>query len=297
MSNAQGMNVRHALLTVSFSISAWEARKQDKKATREVALAHNTDTNVGRYHKDLLPDAKEHEAILKLRNAWRVAHYENTLPWGDDGGRVMRSASFLDYAEMYRNYKAQWDAALATFFDAYPTLVAAAELRLNTLFDPRDYPDVSEVKRRFAVRLNTYPLPNAEDFRIIDGIPPEEADRLVAEAVDGINARLNDAVKDLWGRMYKVVANMQERLSVPLDEKGKAAKGGKFHDTLVTNVAELIELLPRLNLTNDPNIDAAAKAMMGLVQHPAETLRVSPEAREATRAKAAALAKKMAQYV
>lgn len=295
--STNGMNVRNALLTVHFSISAWEARKQDKKATREVAEAHNTATSVGRYHKDLLPEAREHENILKIRNAWRVAHYENTLPWGDEGGRVMRSASFLDYAAMYRDYKAQWDAALEEFYAAYPTLVAQAELRLNTLFDPKDYPDLAEVRRRFAVRLNTYPLPDAEDFRIIDGIPPEEADRLVAEAVEGINARLNDAVKDLWTRMHKVVTNMQERLAVPLDEKGKPQKGGKFHDTLVTNVAELVELLPRLNLTNDPEIARMATDMGQLVAFPAETLRVSPEARSATQAKAAALAKRMAQYL
>jgi hypothetical protein len=35
-------NVRNSLLTVHFSISAWEARKQDKKATREVAVTHGT---------------------------------------------------------------------------------------------------------------------------------------------------------------------------------------------------------------------------------------------------------------
>lgn len=285
-------NVRHSLMTVCFSISAWEARKQDKKATKEVATTHGIETSVGRYHKDLLPGAVEHDAILKLRNAWRVAHYENTLPWGEDGERVIRSSSFLDYAAMYNEYKAKWDAALETFIAAYPTLVSQAELRLNTLFDPKDYPEVDEVRRRFCVRLRNYPLPDTEDFRILDGIPPEEADRLVAEAVDGINARLTDAIKDLWARMYKVVGNMQERLAVPVGEKG-----GKFHDTLVTNVQDLIELLPKLNLTNDPDIARAAQEMSALVQHPAETLRQSEEVRKATCAKAAALAKRMSQYV
>lgn len=285
-------NVRHSLLTVHFSISAWEARKQDKKATREVAVTHGTDTSVGRYHKDLLPGAAEHEAILKLRNAWRVAHYENTLPWGDEGGRVMRSASFLDYAASYRTFKAQWDTALEEFFIVYPSLVAKAELRLNTLFNAADYPDVNAVRERFSVRLNTYPLPDVEDFRIIEGIPPEEADRLVAEAVEGINARLNDAVRDLWTRMHTAVSNMQARLSVPA-----GTKGGKFHDTLVSNVQDIVDLLPKLNLTNDPAIAQMGRDLAQLVMHPAETLRISPDARAATQLKAAALVKQMAQYV
>lgn len=285
-------SVRHQLLTVHFSISAWEARKQDKKATSEVAKNHTIDSKIGRYHKDLLPGAVEHEKILSIRNAWRVAHYANTLPWGDDGGRVMRSASFMDYAEVYRNFEGQWRAALTAFESAYPTLVAQAELRLNTLFNPADYPRVDQVMDRFRVKLNTYSLPDAEDLRILEGIPPEEAERLVTEAIDGINARLTDAVRDLWTRMHEVVSKMQERLAIPAGEKG-----GKFHDTLVSNVAELVELLPKLNLTNDPEIDALGKAMGQLVQVPAETLRTSPEAREVTRKKAAELAKRMAQYV
>jgi hypothetical protein len=290
--NANTSTVRHSLLTVHFSISAWEGRKQDKRASKEVATTHGTDSNVGRYHKDLLPGAVEHDEILKLRNAWRVEHYENTLPWGDEGSRVMRSASFLDYAAMYRTREGHWTRLLNKFEAAYPTLVAQAELRLNTLFDPKDYPPVDQVMQRFSVRLNTYPLPDVEDFRIIEGIPPEEADRLVAEAVEGINTRLNEAVKDLWARMHVVVTNMQERLAVPI-----GAKGGKFHDTLVGNVQDLLDVLPKLNLTNDPAIAQMAADMTHLVQFPAETLRQSPDARETTGLKAAALAKRMAQYV
>src|SRR3972149_290002 len=104
-------NIRNQLLVVSLGISAWEARKQDKKATKEVADNHGTDSAVGRYHKDLLPAAAEHEAILKIRNAWRVWHYEHTLPWGDDAGRVLRSIDFLDYTEGHNEFKAQWDMA------------------------------------------------------------------------------------------------------------------------------------------------------------------------------------------
>ena len=284
--------IRTQLLVVNAGWSCWEARRQDKKATKEVAVAHGTDTGVGRYHKDLLPGAAEHEAILKLRNAWRVWHYENTLPWGDDAGRVLRSAEFFKYGEGFRAYRAQWDTALEDFFVAYPTLVAQAELRLNTLFDANDYPPVSEIKRRFAIRMTTYPLPNTADFRIIEGITPEDAARMEAEAVAGIQERLNDALKDLWERMFKTVSAMRDRLAVPIGQPG-----AKFHDTLTGNITDLLELMPRLNLTNDPAITAMANQMRALVALPPETLRISPEARTATQQKAADLIKRMAQYV
>lgn len=286
--NVDHLQVKHSLLTVNFSISAWEARKQDKKATREVAEAHAVSSSVGRYHKDLLPEAPSHEAILKLRNAWRSWHYEQTLPWGDEGGRVMRSSSFMDYTAGFRERKDQWDAAVATFAAEYDSLVAQAELRLNTLFSRADYPDVSEVKRRFAVRLTTYPLPDANDFRLIEGIPTEEAQRLIAEAEAGINARVAEAVRDLWKRMHEVVSNMAQRLADPTQ---------KFHNTLVSNIADMQAMVQRLNLTNDPEITRMSSAMAQLIEHGPETLRTAPEVRAATAAKAAELAHRMASYV
>jgi hypothetical protein len=281
-------NLRDSLLTVHFSISAWEGRKQDKKATKEVADTHGTQSSVGRYHKDLLPGAVEHEKILSIRNGWRTWHYEQTLPWGDEGARVMRSAKFMDYGEGYRNWEAQWTHALQAFEVALPTLIAQAELRLNTLFNRADYPDADEIMKRFAVRLRTYPLPNGEDFRVMDGIPPEEVERLVAEAEDGINARLGDAVKDLWTRMHTVVSHMQAKLADPK---------GRFHDTLVSNVQDLVDLMPCLNLTNDPVLAQMGLDMADLSSHSPEALRSQVGVREAAAAKAAALVKRMGQYV
>lgn len=284
-------NIRNQLLSVGFSISCWEARKQDKKATKEVADAHGTASSVGRYHKDLLPGATEHETILKIRNAWRVWHGEMTLPWNDNGTRVLRSAAFLDYSAGYRDWKAKFEQALQDFYDVYPTLVAQAELRLNSLFNPADYPPLEEVKRRFAARLDVYPLPNADDFRIIDGIDAEDAERLRSEAVAGLEAQVTEAVRDLWGRMRTVVAAMSERLAVP-----HGAPGGKFHDTLTGNIQDLLTRIPALNLTGDPEIEALSAEMQTLLVAP-ETLRTDPDVRAEKAAKAKALAARMAQFV
>lgn len=284
-------NIRNQLLCVGFSVSCWEARRQDKKATKEVADTHGTASTVGRYHKDLLPDAAEHEAILKIRNAWRIWHYENTLPWGDDASRVMRSAAFLDYGNGYREWKAKFDAACEAFFVAYPTLVAQAELRLNTLFDPTDYPDVDEVRRRFAVRMNVYPMPNADDFRIIEGIDDEEAEALRENAISSMEAQVTEALKDLWGRMHSVVSAMHTRLDVPAGEKGS-----RFQDSLVENISELLVRVPKLNLTNDMEITMISQQMQQLVCAP-DVLRTDPVKRAETAAAAKTLAARMSQYV
>lgn len=284
--------LRNQLLCVALNISCWEARRQDKKVNNEVAAAHGTATGVGRYHKDLLPDALEHQNILKLRNAWRVWNYNNTLPWGNDGSRVIRSAAFMDYASEYQTHRQAFEAACEAFYAAYPRLMAEAEYKLNTLFDPNDYPQVDTVRDRFRVRMTTYPLPNAEDFRLIDGIPPEEVQRLRDEAVAGLNEQVTLAIKDLWGRLHTVVSAMSDRLNVADDGKPL-----KFHDTLVTNIEDLLDRVPRLNLTGDPEITAITTAMRELVAHEPSTLREDMLVRDEVSKAAAALAKRMAGFV
>jgi hypothetical protein len=285
-------SIRSSLLCVSFHISAWEGRKLDKKATRETAEKHALASGVARTHKDLLPGADEHAAILKLRGAWRKWHADETLAWGDDGQRVIKSADMMEYGEGFRVRKGQWDVLVEEFCDAYPMLVAKAEMSLNTLYNPADYPSVADIRRRFGVSMRTFTLPNADDFRIVEGITPEEAEALRQQAIEGLETQVTEALRDLWGRMHTVVSAMHERLSIPV-----GLPGAKFHDTLTGNIEELLERIPKLNLTNDPEITAIADQMRDLVSESPDTLRNAPDVRSETAKRAAALAKRMSQYV
>lgn len=284
-------SIRNQVLVVALNISVWEARKQDRKVTKEVAISHAIAEACGRYHKDLLPNAVEHQNILKIRNAWRIWHYTITLPWGDDAGRVLRSEDFFKYTSEYNDFKQQWDAAIAKFVTAYPALVQDAELRLNSLFDAADYPHANEVQSKFNVSMNVYPLPNADDFRIVEGLSSDEADKLCEAAVEGLEASISTAVKDVWKRMAVAVSAMHTRLSVPSGEKG-----GKFHDSLVDNIVDLLDLMPRLNLLKDPNIDLMIEGMEKLTLYPPELLRSMPDARSVTAERAAVLLDKINSY-
>jgi hypothetical protein len=89
-----------------------------------------------------------------------------------------------------------------------------------------------------------------------------------------------------------VVTNMQERLKV-----GDDGKALKFHDTLVENMRDLLDRVPALNLTGDPEITTMTNAMRELVAYDANTLREDFSVRSEVSAKAALLAKQMACFV
>src|ERR1700758_1805880 len=81
----------------SLSISMWSARKHDPEASEEIAFRHGARPDAGRYHKVLLPKEALAE-IQKIVSEARQKHYFVTLPWGDDGYRVLPGAAYFDHA-------------------------------------------------------------------------------------------------------------------------------------------------------------------------------------------------------
>jgi hypothetical protein len=69
----------------------------------------------------------------------------------------------------------------------------------------------------------------------------------------------------------------------------------RFHGTLVSNVSDLVELLPRLNIVGDPHLASLTEQVRKqLCQHSADLLRNSPTTRLETAASAAAIARTIA---
>src|SRR5258708_20349767 len=85
----------------SLSISMWSARIHDRAISEEIATLHRASANAGRYNKLLLPKTALEE-IQKIAQEARQEHYFMTLPWGDDGYRVLPAAAYMDHAEKLR---------------------------------------------------------------------------------------------------------------------------------------------------------------------------------------------------
>src|SRR5574343_976798 len=160
-------------LLVRLSISQWTARKHDKRVTAEVARNHNTAADVGRYNKRLVGD-RAIKAVAKVANAARTDHYYHTLPWLDDGARILPSKNYIKYCEVMRSHKAEFDAVADQFSADYPQLREQAERDLNGLFDINDYPPTWEIRNKFGFELGFLPLPETTDFRVI--LQAEEMD-------------------------------------------------------------------------------------------------------------------------
>ena len=160
-------NLATKAMLVDLSIRAWSARKFDRKITEEVAQRHGTTEKVGRYNKNLLPfDAASYEAIWAVAGAARGEHYEQTLPWSDDGPRILTAANFMFYMDKSRARRRAFEGAVATFLPEYPGLKKKSEEISKGMYNAEDFPDQADMATRFEFSVKVFPLPSGEDFRV-----------------------------------------------------------------------------------------------------------------------------------
>lgn len=251
-------------LTVNLEINQWSARKHDKKITKEVEDTHNA-TDAGRYNKLLI--AKEAiQKIQKAGGAARLFHYENTLPWSNNGDRLLPSANYFAYVTEMNRLKSEFEKEVVYFLVNYSDVVEDAKIRLKGMFNSADYPSEAEIKSRFGFKTEFMPLPDT-DFRL--NLSQTEINNLTLSVENSMKDRINKAVSDTWKRIKEQLEHMKERLSTT---------DAKFHDTLFSNLADLIELLPKLNVTNDSAINEICDQMQTLLVNP-ESVRTNSNLR------------------
>jgi hypothetical protein len=258
--------IQDSSVLVDLNISVWTGRKMDKRVSEQVDLSNNTKTRAGNYHKKLLAGTQALDALHSVAAVIRQWNYENTLPWNDNGSRLLPMANFFDYKAMLGQYQQQFNNAVDNFVGQYDDLVSAAAFTLGDLFNPNDYPTADKVRVKNSMRVVFSPVPSAGDFRV--DIPNEYREELQKISEERVNAAMLDA----WERLHQCLKHMSDKLS--------GAEKQVFRDTLVTNAVDLCAMLTKLNVTNDPKLEHARQQLeRTLVGVDAKELRKSNEVR------------------
>jgi hypothetical protein len=247
----ESFGIASSSLLVELSISCWTARKLDKKVGMEVDVFKNTKVKAGNYHKHLLAGSPALEAVTKYAAQARLWNNMNSLPWSDNGQRIVTAQQFFNgYKAQLDQHKENFEELVANFIQQYPTLISAAAFHLGDLFDREEYPAAELIANKFRFSYAVSPVPTAGDFRI--DINEQAKAELAQQYTDHFNQRLSHAMRDIWDRLHDCLTHMSDRLTDGQDGKRKG-----FHSTLVSNAKELVGLLSRLNIANDPKLELA----------------------------------------
>lgn len=269
-------------LIVNLNISQWTARKHDRKITDEVATTHNASADAGRYNK-MLVAPQNLTPIQQAATRARDFHYDNTLPWGDNGDRLLSSKNYFIYIQKMQELQSEFETAVAAFLRNYDVVIAEAKIRLNGMFKDSDYPRRTEIESKYGFKTTFMPVPD-NDIRVT--LNDKEIEKLRNSVEVEITNRLTAAVGNIWERIREQVTHMRDKL---------ADHNAIFRDSLFGNLSELVDLLPRLNVTNDADIARACEDMRKLISDP-DAIRQNVQLRSAKADDAAQILNKFKSF-
>lgn len=242
----------------TLNVGAWRVNKLNAGETAAVNAKHGV-KNKARVSVFIC----DHAALLEIYTVHteaRAEHYRLTLPAGDKGLRFLPVNRQVEHRQIMQRFADRIDELLVQFRRDYPAERAAAPTRLGGLYVERQWPaNVEDVVGRFTFTVRYLPVPEQGQWQ-----------EWMAEAATA-------AQDDLRERLRLAITHVATKLSDPK---------GIFRDTLTGNLAEIIALVPDLNLANDPAIAAIADKAKALLEHDVQTLREDPIARAETAATA-----------
>lgn len=329
VTTTNGNNGFARAILVSLNISSWSARKYDKKVTDDALQSHGASEDGGRFNKFLLPGTNvkrtkksrkkggalveeetqapnSFKALTQHITETRELHYRETLPWTDDGWRILPIKNYQNYIDLMNKAQHKFYALLDEFVVDYPALRAQAQVLLNGMFKADEYPE--DVRKRFAFAYVPAPVPSGTDYRV--ELSEAEVKRLEKITEERTKQAIADAQADAVKRLLKVVSNIHERLST--EETCKNCKGeghavetrkkpdngktvtcwicdgaGKtqatYRDSLVENAREICDVLNRINMNDDETLEDLRKRTEALVANTdAQQLRDDDNLRKST---------------
>lgn len=189
------------------------AVKQDRKVSRRVADENGAPETAGRYNKKLLSGAARLDDLRTLAGQVRRSFYKITLPWSDEGYRLLPANFYFDWTQKMREFEAILERKVADFLALYPSYIEQVRPELNGLFREEDYPSVEKLRTKFGVKIEVLPTPSGEDFRVT--MLAEEQARVAREIDTNVRESLSRGTADLWNRLQDLVSHTVDRLNEP----------------------------------------------------------------------------------
>lgn len=239
-------------MLVKFSQGRWSARKKDKLAGKEVEARFKTEHGQTQVTKALTAKNALKTINGKLDYAYNY-YISKTLPWTDDGMRILSSAMYTEFMSVMRTLKDDVLAEVKVVETNYDAIRQEALISLGGyvdqggLFDPADYP--TDIASKYKFDVNIMPIPMKADFRVTT-----LSDDALAEIESQIEQRYMAAEKGAMDDLYKRVREMMAAVYEAFNDPNC-----NFHDSTIHKLTDLMEMVPKLNIGGSKELDQTRK--------------------------------------
>ena len=166
------------------------------------------------------------------------------LPWGFQGQRVIDNKISPEVASRLQEFQQEALAAWNRFLTEYPAYVEAARKRntgLGQLFEDGLFPPVSELRDKYHFDVMRDAITDPDDPRA--GLSKGEADKLRKALKEQEKRNIQTANLALFDKMRKPLERIVDSMTT-----FDGGRDGHFTHTMITQVQEMADLIPGMNL-------------------------------------------------
>jgi hypothetical protein len=263
-------------MLVALTVGKWGISRDENGALAEIMKAGDADPAMMTLRKKLIRrDAVKN--LTHLEGALRQEHNFLTLPWDDSGYRILTNAGYFRYTEKMNDLVEKYNAAADELVENYEELKAEARKLLGKRYNEKQYPDAVRLRARYKARIVIRPITGAEDFRV--QLSGTEAAVIRKQLEGEFEDQMKAAYGSIWARLSEVLTHAADRLKAyTVNAEGKVENS--FRDSLVNNIKELLEVVPTLNVNNDPTVNEfVVRIQKEITQFHPDTLRYNARVR------------------
>ena len=236
-----------SLVAVKLSRSFWDGKVDRKDKARQLENTENTRSRIVTTKVKVLPTefaSRVGVPFSKVYQFWK----ENSLPWEDEGWRVVTATKFLQLQDGIDRLMGDCKAAVEWLLDNYEQAREAARHQCGNLFRDDDFPSQSDLRTKYAVSFDFRPIQSVKDARI-EGMRDDLNDTMRRKMKADYDKKLEATVSDIIARVGDLLRDLQKRL---VDDKQDGVKYGGW----AKMAKRIIEAVDGLNVTGNQTVEA-----------------------------------------
>lgn len=189
------------------------------------------------------------DKIKKIQNKAISYFYMNTSKYPHLGWQLLPVVNHDKIMKALRGFKEEFEVAYDEMRDQIQTYKDTMKDLLGDLYNEYDYPSLSDMDRKFCFNIERSVVPNSGN--LIADIAVDEFEEIRNEVETASEHALEVAMQSAWNKLIKVITRLRNRLMEP--EKG-SKRNPVIFDSLIGNIRELVNILPALNITENPDM-------------------------------------------
>ena len=272
--------LKHKALTVRLKRKKINRNKGDKLLAEELHLLKNVkEASALRVNKSLFP-VEATKAYQQLITEAGKYFYDVTTPWDDNHWRLLSIDLYKSFTKKMKDFTRRFREAVLVFVETFAHNIELMRPILGDAFNMDDYREFlysdgtvnrEAILEKFSLEVEYGTVSDADDLRA----NLTEADReVIAQHITEQNTiKFARSQEHIITKLHDHINAIHERLS---------KSENIFRDTLIGNLEDLCDLIPKMNIAGDPALNKlAAEAKARLCKFDPQTLRDNTRKRKA----------------